>query len=267
MPITTLDGAVAGARPPIQFVKGPTGTMVAGRPHSLFQAAGTPGAAAASVAGVNGEALTGYPGQLPFLNPVSGETYLSKLTASATVAGLLLLCDRLWHNSGLSVTATTSQPIVTPAFPSRDADGFAAGSQVQLGLEVTGTLGAGTPTITVGYTNSTGVAGRSGVNIDPVVAASIAGSFYRIGLQAGDVGVRSVESLQLSATMTSGSVSLVAYRVLAAIPLPGALVPSSIDALTGNFPKLYNNSVPFLVFVPAAATTSIITGELGYAQG
>ena len=46
MAITTLDGALAGMKPPQTFAKAPTGTLVAGRPVSLFYLAGMPGAAA-----------------------------------------------------------------------------------------------------------------------------------------------------------------------------------------------------------------------------
>ncbi len=47
MSITTLDGAIAGARPPFDIVK-VGGTMeAAGVLHSLFYANGSPGAAAA----------------------------------------------------------------------------------------------------------------------------------------------------------------------------------------------------------------------------
>ena len=45
MPITTLDGVIAGMRPPATIVKAATPTMAAGRPHSLFYLAGMPGAA------------------------------------------------------------------------------------------------------------------------------------------------------------------------------------------------------------------------------
>ena len=40
MAITTLDGALAGMKPPQTFAKAPTGTLVAGRPVSLFYLAG-----------------------------------------------------------------------------------------------------------------------------------------------------------------------------------------------------------------------------------
>ncbi len=50
MAITTVDGALAGFRPAEKILKAVTGTLVAGRPHSLFYLAGIPGAAVAPIA-------------------------------------------------------------------------------------------------------------------------------------------------------------------------------------------------------------------------
>jgi hypothetical protein len=335
MAITTLDGALAGMQYPREFAKAVTGTMVAGRHHSLFYLAGYPGAAAAPTPGLKGAALTSYAGQIPFTNPSSGNSYLARFQAQATIAGTLLLCDRLWHNSGFTITSNTAQVIgntissssvanptvitcsanvpfangdvvniqghtgSTPeisgsytisnvsgatftipvnvtvggsggtvgiAFPARDADANIDGEEVYLGVEVSGATGAGTPTLTANYTNSTGVGNKSGVNVVATVASSIAGTFHPIGLAAGDVGVQTVQSLTLSATWTSGTIHLVAYRVLARLDL-SAQIGNSLDMLQLGFPRLYDNTVPFLVFLPNTTTTSNISGHVIYSQG
>jgi len=69
-----------------------------------------------------------------------------------------------------------------------------------------------------------------------------------------------VQSLTLSVSWVSGTMNLVAYRILAALPLVGAFTPNAIDALTGGLPRIYNGSVPWLVFVPSTTTTSNISG-------
>jgi len=138
---------------------------------------------------------------------------------------------------------------------------------VILGVEISGATGAGTPTITVAYTNSANTASRSGVNSVATVASSAVGTFYPIGLQAGDVGVRSVQTLTLSATWTSGTMHLVAYRVLATLELPAAGVPNAVDALTSGMPRLYDTSVPFLIFIPQTTTTTLLSGSVVYTQG
>lgn len=267
MAITTLDGVIAGMQYPRFFAKAVTGTMVAGRPWSTWALAGSPGAGAFDTT-LNGVALSSpINGQIPFTNPASGNAYLARLAGTATISGMLLLCDRLWHNGGYTITSTSAQNSTTPAWPARSADGTANGDGVLFGAEISATVGAGTPTITAGYTNQAGTATRTATNVLATVAASAAGSFYFIGLQAGDTGARSLQSMTLSATWTSGTMNMVAYRILAALEIGSALVPNAIDALTAGMPRMYNDSVPFLLFVPSAVTSSNITGQVVYTHG
>lgn len=270
MAITTLDGALAGMQAARYFAKNVTGTMVAGRPWSLWALAGNPGAGSfnSTLAGVALDSTSAQvSGQIPFTNPVSGNSYLARFQAGATIAGTLLLCDRLWHNGGFTITSNTSQTVNSAGFPARDLNGSTNGDGVLLGLEISAAAGAAAPTITVGYTNQAGTGSRSAVNIFPTANSPAAGSFFPIGLQAGDTGVRSVQTLQLSASWVSGTMNLVAYRVLAALELTGANVPNAIDALTSGFPRLYYGVVPFLVFIPSTTTTSNISGQMIVTQG
>lgn len=267
MAITTLDGALAGMKPPTYFSKAVTGTLVAGRPFSPFYLAGVPGAATAPSPGLAGAALTTYAGQLP-IPAASGNTHLARFSGvSSAQAGVLLLCDRLWHNSGFTITSTGAQTINSAAWPARDMNGSTNGVGVILGVEISSATGAGTPTITVSYTNDANTSGRTGTNSVATVATSAAGTFYPIGLAAGDTGVRSVQTLTLSATWTSGTMHLVAYRVLASLELGAAGLPNAIDALTSGMPRCYDNTVPFLVYIPQTTTTTQLTGTAVFTQG
>jgi hypothetical protein len=87
-----------------------------------------------------------------------------------------------------------------------------------------------------------------------------------MALQAGDVGVQLIQSLGLSVSWISGTISLVAYRILARLELM-AQIPNAIDALTSGFPRLFDNTVPFLIFIPNTTTTSNITGHVIWTQG
>ena len=268
MAITTLDGVIAGMQYPRNIIKTATPALVVGRPHSLFYLAGSPGAAVAPTPGIAGAALTTYAGQIPFTNPVSGNSYLARFTGQATAAGgRLLLCDRLWHNSGMSITAITAQTINSVAWPARSADGTVNGENVLIGVEVSTILGAGAPTLSMSYTNQAGTSGKTGNGIITVVTLSAVGAFYMIGLAAGDTGVRSIQTYTRSATSTSGVEHLVAYRILASLELTAAQVPNAIDALTSGFPRLFDNSVLFLLFIPAATTASVIGGQVIWSQG
>lgn len=267
MAITTLDQALAGMQPPRIIAKAVTATLVAGRPASLWALGGSPGAGAYN-ATLNGVTLAGpQNGQIPRANPSSGNAYLARLQAGATQAGALLLLDRLWHNGGYTITSTSAQNSTTPTWPARDIAGSTNGDGVMLALEISAATGAGTPTITISYTNEAGTAGRSATNQLAALASSAIGATYFIGLQAGDKGVRSVQSLTLSATWTSGTMNLVAYRLLAAMEIPVANAANAIDMLTGGFPRIYNDSVPYLVFVPNTTTATLVTGQYVEAHG
>lgn len=267
MAITTLDGAIAGMQYPRTFAKAVTGTMVAGRPHSLFYLAGAPGAAVAPTPGLAGAALTTYAGQIPFTNPVSGNTYLARFQGQATIAGTLVLADRLWHNSGLVVTTTTAQTVNSVAWPARDVNSSTNGDGVRIGLEVSTATGAGAATPSISYTDQSGNAGATGSMEVAYAASSVAGTFYPFTLAAGDTGVRSIQSCTLGVSMTSGTIHLVAYRELARLELTSANVPNAIDALTAGFPQMFDNTVPFIFFIPSTTTTSNISGSVVYTQG
>lgn len=269
MAITTVDGALAGMQYPREIVKAVTGTMVAGRPHTLWYLAGIPSAGSAPSSGIGGGTLSSnVTGQIPFTNPVSGNSYLARFQGQCTQAGTLMLCDRLWANSGITITSTSEQTFTSSAqIPARDANGTNSGDGVFAGVEVSATTGAGTPTLTVKYTNQSGTAGRTATNQIATVASSIAGTFYPIGLQAGDTGIQKAESLTLSATWTSGTIHVILYRVIARLELSGANIPNAIDALTAGFPRIYDSSVPFLIFIPNTTTTSNVLGQVIWTQG
>jgi hypothetical protein len=267
MSITTLDGALNGMQYAIDFVKNVSGTMVAGRPFTHWYTAGTPIAGIASTAGIDGEVLTApVLGQLPFENPVSGNSYLARLQGQTTQPGQLVLIDKLWVNSGIDVTSTSLQAISASQIPSRDAYGLNTGFGVLAGIEVSTAVGAGTPTITVGYKNTDGDS-KSGVNIIPTQASAVMGTFYPIGLADGDLGIQQVESITLSSSWTSGTIHVVLYRIIARLELTVNASSNAIDALTSGFPRIYNGSVLTTLLIPQTTSRSAISGHCLITQG
>ncbi len=269
MAITTLDGLIAGLQPPTQFYK-QTGTMeIAGVAHSLWLAAGNPGPAAAPAAGLAGEALTGtVAGSLRFPATVAGKNIHAARFEAVQSANLgsISICDRLWQNSGFVVTSTGAQTINSVTLPARDINGATSGEGVWLALEQITVGGAGTPTFTVSYTNSAGTGGRTGT-IGPVATTLQAGTFYPMNMQSGDTGVRSVQTITSSATMTSGTVSFVMYREIVAMPTPGANYGIDRDAVALGLPRAYDASVLFLLGMATATTNTIVDGAVAWAQG
>jgi hypothetical protein len=271
MSITTLDGALAGMQPPQPILKALPSAVALGRAYSLWGMAGAPGPGSvnSSLNGAIYSSSTGMvAGQIPHTDPAGGlNSYLARLSLFNCNSGTLFLVDRIWDNGGFTITSTTAQNITSPTWPSRDNTGSTNGAGVLLGVEVSATVGAATPTITVSYTNSAGTASRTGTNADATQSAAVTGSFFRIGLAAGDIGVQSVQSLTLSASWISGTINLVAYRVLAAIEYAQSNVGNALDILTGGFPQLYNGIVPYLIFVAGTTNATTISGTYTESQG
>ncbi len=282
MAIVTLDGVIAGARPPVPYLKAISPTLVAGIPWSAWLVGGAYGAgAAAPTSTVGGTSLSSsaaaVAGALPHTDPAAGKnSYLAQFMATCSgQAGIIQLCDRLNHNATitggteLSVTATTAQAIVNGALPARDANGAVTGNGVLCGLETEATMGASTSTSeTLVYVDTVLGAAQSVTALDTVQSSAVAGTFYRFPLAAGGGGVASTTSLQHQATMTSGHIALVLYRVLAEIVVgSGYGAGAALDALTSGFPQLFNGIVPFLIFIPSATTASTLQGIYQETQG
>lgn len=274
MAITTVDGLIAGFQPPQPIWKAQlVGTVIAeaiGIPHSLWYESGLPGPAAVPAPGVNGAALTAnVSGQIPWTNPVSGNGYLARWSATGTVAGSLFLIDRLWHNSGLNVTLSTAQSITMSALPARDNNGTTNGLGVQFALEVSTNTGnaAANTSIVINYTNSDGTAGRTG-SIPSFPATALKGTFTPFSLAAGDLGIRSVQGITLGTTLSAGAIHLIAYRVIAQIDLVIAGSGDNVDPFRGGLPRIYNDSVLQLLYLPTAtpARTEWM-GTLTWAHG
>ena len=274
MAIVTLDGVISGAQPVQTFTKAVTATLVAGLPNSLWLNAGNPAAGVAALTTtVGGAALsssTTIPaGGIPHYDPAAGKkSYLAGLTAMiAGQAGILQLCDRLHQNAtitagtALLATGTAAQAIVNSALPARDQNGAVTGTGVLCGLEAQTTMGASTSTAeTLVYVDTILGAGQSVTSYDTVASAAPKGTFYRFPLAAGGGGVAQTTSLAQQATMTSGQLALVLYRVLASINITATLVPAALDALTGGFPQLQNGVVPFFLFIPSTTTAVTLQG-------
>jgi hypothetical protein len=268
MAITTQDGVIAGMQAPVPFVKVGIATAAVGamRGYTPWYAAGNPGAATANAAGVNGAAVAGpVNGQLSRTNPGAGNAYLARLAVNASTAGTLWLIDRLWNNSGLTVTSTAAQAITPATLPARDGAGGTNGANVMAAIEWSATGGAGVPTVTLTYTDQDGNAGNTGTFTG--VATPPVGTFEIFTLAAGDTGIRAPTSFIQSATRTSGTMHLVLFRVLAQVEVTAANIGNAVDALTAGMPRLYNDTVPQLVWFPSATTATNFMGQYIETQG
>lgn len=268
MAIASVNDIAAGFKPPERFMKSTSTMEAAGVLSSLFYLAGLPGAATAPSPGVNGASLTSYAGQIPFPDPGSNNAYLAGVTCNTSVAGTLLVCDRLWHNSGLSVTDTSPQALTSTAWPARDKDGSTNGEGVYIGMEVSGaTTGVSANTVVISYVNSTATGGTRTATFTTPASALAVNSFFIASLQGDDTGVRSVSAFDNSISMSSGTIHLVAFRILAEVPVSSIYSGANLDWADLGLPRMYSNSVPFLLWLPSATTAATIQGNLRYTHG
>lgn len=261
----TFDTIIGGFKPASYFHKSVSGTLVAGRPHSWWRSAGTVGAGGNSSIS-NGnilDATSAYvSGGLVRFNDAATGAYLGRFQVQTAAPGIVQLCDRIWHNGGLNATSTSLQSFTSPTWPTRDSNASANGDGIMIALEVAGQMGAAAPTITVKYTNSAGTTNRTGTFLVAPPSSANTGTFLPITLQAGDIGVRAVESIQLSTSWLSGTMSLVAYRPLLTVEITDVHTPVSVTPLSGGLPKIHAGSVLWPIWFPGSTTTTNIMGTL-----
>lgn len=271
MAITDLHQLVAGIiGTPALFGKDAVTGEAAGIPHTNWYQAGFTPAGSAPTGALNGAVLSGtVTGAIPIPAAVSGEQiYLERWSALHTGnIGMVRLIDRLWGNVPV-VTTATIQALTSPAWPARDTAASISGAGVYLALEcssATGNAGAITNT-TVSYTNSASVSGRT-ATLASFPATAVAGTQVPFTLAAGDIGVKSVQSVTLGTSYVSGAIHLVAYRVIADLPTPNTNIANPANWMDLGLPLVWDSSVLQQVYYPASTAIGAVSGSMTFAQG
>ena len=238
----------------------------AGQYYCFAKDNGAPGAWSPGTPGINGRNTDGTTvadlGCITVGNPTSGAWYVRDFNIAASQVGQFILADVLWVNTGLGVTTTTAQAITQPTLPLRDNSGTSNGYGIGAGILVTTatTNAAVISNITLQYTNSNGVAGRTGT-ISSFPATAVAGTFVPFQLAAGDVGVRSIQSITLGTTLGGGAISLIAFNFLGTCPVTLANVGSI--AFQKQLDLRIENGHCLLPFWLASSATAInLTGTV-----
>lgn len=255
----------------VGFMKTGTASDAAGYWYCTSKDGGFPGAWSPGSPGVNGRVTDGTNsadfGCMPIKNPASGANYLTELQLAASVNHSNLFFDVLWVNTGLVITTTTAQAITTPTLPARDINGTTNGEGCMIALLCTGAVGlaAVASNATVSYTNSDGVSGRT-ATLSAIVgsqapATPVIGTLIWFNLQAGDKGVRSIQSITLNTTWVSGTISLMITRDIASI---GTTIPNVTAQKICGTPgiRLYNGTCMLHCSLTSATTATFYSGEL-----
>lgn len=253
----------------IPFYKVGTAAEAIGSWYSWAKDTGIPGAWSPGSPGVNGRATDGTAsgdvGCLRVANAPGGSiNLLTGVDGSASVAGTVEIVDLLWVNTGLVVTTTTAQAIVPAALPARDLDGTTDGRGVLAGLLVTtATTNAGAiANTTISYTNSDGTAGRTGT-MASFPATAVIGTVVWFQLQAGDQGIRSVQSVTLGTSYAGGAISLILARWLMSRGDPIVNVgPQRQAPNLDHGVRLYDGACMLPLGVRSATTATNISGRV-----
>lgn len=271
MAIGSLDQLInAMIHYPRVYGKDPETAEAVGIPHTPYMFGGITGAGLAPTGGLNGATFSGSVSGA--INPpaaVAGLTsYLAKWNAVHTGGvGHMWLIDRQWGNVPV-VTTTGAQAITSPTWLARDESGSTNGAGVLLALECSSATGNGAPitNTTVSYTNSAGTSGRT-ATLASYPATAVAGTWVPLSLTAGDLGVRSVQSITLGTSYVSGQVHLMAFRLLAELAVPLANTGYTASFTQLSLPVVWDNSVLQLVYWPTSTTLGSVAGSLWFAQG
>lgn len=256
---------------PAVFMKSGTAADTIGYWYCTSKDAGFPGAWSPGTPGINGRVTDGTTsgdfGSIPIKSPATGSNYLTELTMGASVNHSHMFFDVLWVNSGIAVTTTTAQSITTPTLPARDVNGTTNGEGCMIAMLTTtaNTNAAVISNSTVSYTNSDGTSGRTAtltaIAGSQIPATPVVGTIVWFNLQAGDRGVRSIESITLGTSLGAGAVSLMICRDLAEIGTSLVNVQFT-RKLSEPGVRLYNGTCMLHCVLASATTATFFNGEV-----
>lgn len=269
----------------------PTTAAVAGEWHCLAKGDGNPAAGSIYNTGTNlafqatSDTTVGA-GGVPHNGNVSPATKhivnaSAFSAAAASVPGILMLVDLLWFYRVNTVTTTGAQACNNTVTLPRYTDG--AGVQAFVWNTNTVAMGAATPNISIGYTNSAGVAWRTtptplpigkaaGANGLILYSGTGAGKFWPfMPLQSADAGIRSIQSINLSASYVSWEFSVGLCKPILTLPLTTIGIASERDLMTQvpSLPQVQDGANLIWLYYSGTATpvNTAYFGHLDFAWG
>lgn len=215
-------------------------------------------------------------GAIPIVNPGgANKLYVGAAQGellediAAVYGGALWLYDRLWHCGGLSGTVTTAQTVTSVPINRGDTTGEGA----EILIEKYTQIGATSVTISVSYTNQSNVSGRT-ATFAYTNSYNGVNTVFRCILEGNDTGVRSIESVTLSAsTGTAGSFGVTLARPICPIfgPVRAGNLARAADAMALALPQVPPDACLSLIqWLQKTSGSAIIpdrTVELTFLEG
>lgn len=142
-------------------------------------------------------------------------------------------------------------------------------------------MGAATPNLSLGYTNSSQVASRATPTVLPVgktaasnshilhTGATAAGKYnFAVPRQSGDSGIAEINTIQNSTSYVSGTYAVAMYKELTRVPITTLGVPGERNLMyeVPSLPRVYDGAALYWVLISGAATptNSTISGFLDF---
>lgn len=142
-------------------------------------------------------------------------------------------------------------------------------------------LGAGTPNLSIGYTNSVQAASRATPTVLPVGKTAASNSHilytgatgtgkynYQVPLQAGDAGIAEINTIQNSTSYVSGEYSVALVKELARFPLSTLGLAAERNFLfeVPSMPRIYDGAALYFAVGSGVATpaSSAFSGHLDF---
>lgn len=241
------------------FINGITFTATAANPTVLT----TTGYDIASFTPVQ---LTNSGGALPAGLSLATTYYTIRQSASTS----LLATSMANAIANLSISASgtgTGTQTITAQLPR-----YPTGAGVQCFITPTTVMGAATPNLNITYTNALSAANKTTPTVLPVgKTASPVGHISYSGvaaagkygpfmpLAAGDTGIQSIQSAQLSASYVSGALAYVVCKPLLILPMTTIGVAAERDFMNQipSLPRVYDNAcLAWIMYAGAATPTS-----------
>lgn len=188
------------------------------------------------------------------------------VSAVATaVPGTLMLVDMCLYYPGISMNSAVAQTLVNTNTLTR----YTTGAGLRAYLVITATTGATAHNVALSYTDQGNTAG----NTLPVTVACTASAIVPhithsgtaannygpfLPLASGDTGIRSVQTITMSAASGSGTAALVLCKPLLTLPITTLGVYAERDLLNQlpSLPKIEDGACLTWLYFPGAATAA-----------
>lgn len=212
------------------------------------------------------------PGALKQDNAGAGDTLhiVSAVAVAAGNSGILVVYDRLWH-AATTMNSTALQ--TTTGAPTRYTGAASKGNVIIPVVRTT--LTAIAHNNTIGYVDDAGNASETSLfagasstaNANRVDYGNVNMWFHP--LNAGDLGVREVDSYQSSALIAAGQLDIVLARPLVIIPLPASFQPGVLDGVNSmyNLVRILDDAALNFLTLRSGGSVQAVSGMLVAVSG